>query len=508
MLPFLKKSLAACIALCIVIGAASAQQQQKQTDALGARIGAPVALVAPVQPAAGEYGTRPATIPPPELGTQQPMASDHAAWDLWSTLPFVVDFKNGFSVRSRDGQFSFKFNNLTQFDYRDFSHTAQNIHTQTSLQDNFSLARQWLIFTGNATEYVDYAVIVAAGPASSVTGPSTVNVLDAYMDFNPFGKEDKELLQIRVGRFKTPYLYQFYKISPQDFNTPEASMFGTNFFQNRQLGVMAHGFLFDKRLDYAAGLFNGAPNTFDVAQSNREAIFFLGYQPFVNDKGSLLQNLILSGSYAAGDQFGASIPSSLSTAIPSAGPPNNPLISPTFLQFGPTTTQNGFHQFWAGEVVWVYRSFNLYAEYTGGDQTYGLTTAPSKSFPVSVSGYSVAGTYFFTGEEASPTRRRIKPLQPYNFQSGGLGAFEGFARYSNLVLGNSVFANGLANPALFANSVNATDIGVNWYLNEYIKIVFDWQHAWFNQGVSLTGAAGGNNTKEEDLFWLRFQLYY
>jgi phosphate-selective porin OprO and OprP len=75
-------------------------------------------------------------------------------------------------------------------------------------------------------------------------------------------------------------------------------------------------------------------------------------------------------------------------------------------------------------------------------------------------------------------------------------------------MGSSVFTDKLANPALFANSVNATDVGVNWYLNEYLKLVFDWQHAMFNQPVSLTGAPGGNTIKNEHLFWLRFQLYY
>jgi len=56
--------------------------------------------------------------------------------------------------------------------------------------------------------------------------------------------------------------------------------------------------------------------------------------------------------------------------------------------------------------------------------------------------------------------------------------------------------------------VDAVDTGFNWYLNEYIKVMFDWQHATFNNPISLTGAAGGRTTKEEDMFWLRFQLYY
>ncbi len=427
----------------------------------------------------------------------------------WGNLPVRLDFTDGVLLKTRDDLFSLRMNNLLQVDYRDFSHTAQGVHTATSLHDNFTVARWWVYLTGNATEYVDYQTVFAAGAANSGTGPANINILDAWLDFNPFGKDVKEYFQIRVGRMKTPFLYQFYKLSPQDFVTPELSMFSTNFLQNRQIGIMAHGLLFDKRLDYAAGVFNGVPNSFDVVQSDREAVFYLGLYPFVNDRDSLFKNLVLAGSYAFGEQNGPVAPASLGTAVPSNGPPNNLLISPTFLTFGSTTVQTGNHQVWNLDLIWCYRSFNLYSEVGGGQEHYGLTTAPAGArFPVSLSGYSVAATYFLTGEQITPDRRRVKPLAPYNWHCGGLGAFEVFGRFSNLVLGSTVFTDRLANPALFANSVNATDIGVNWYLNEYIKVVFDWQHAYFNHPISLTGAPGGNMTRNEDIFWWRFQLYY
>src|SRR5262249_2665520 len=156
---------------------------------------------------------------------------------------------------------SLKFDNLLQIDYRDFAHTAGDRHTPTSLHDNFTLAREWLIFRGNATEYVDFTSIVAAGAAAAPTGPSTFNVLDEYVDINPFGKEYKEKFQVRFGRFKTPYTYQFYMLSPQDFIAPELSMFTTNYLQNRQIGIMGHGKILDNSLEYAVGVFNGAPNS-------------------------------------------------------------------------------------------------------------------------------------------------------------------------------------------------------------------------------------------------------
>ncbi len=187
------------------------------------------------------------------------------------------------------------------------------------------------------------------------------------------------------------------------------------------------------------------------------------------------------------------------------GPPNNTITSPTFLSFTPsgvagdTTIRQGMQALSDFEVVYAYQSFNFYGEYNNGYQTRAKTP-PARWFENdaggSVTGGQPAATYFITGEKISVVRSRVQPLREYG--SGGLGAFEGFGRYSNVTLGNNVFTDHLASPALFANSVNATDIGVNWYLNQYVKVTFDWQHLWFNNPVSLTGAAGGNMTKTMD----------
>jgi len=96
-------------------------------------------------------------------------------------------------------------------------------------------------------------------------------------------------------------------------------------------------------------------------------------------------------------------------------------------------------------------------------------------------------------------------LRPYG---EGLGAFEAYSRYSTLTLGSNVFTDHLANPDLFANSVRAWDTGLNWFLNEYLKLTMDWQHSMFNNPVSVTGAKGGNSTSTQDMYWFRTQLYY
>lgn len=194
----------------------------------------------------------------------------------------------------------------------------------------------------------------------------------------------------------------------------------------------------------------------------------------------------------------------MATAVPSAGPPLNDLITPTILFFADNSIQNGPRTLWDLELLWAYKSFNFYGEYNAGNVAYGLSTDPARAVPVAISGWSAAATYFFTGEEINLTRRRVQPRRPYSWKCRDFGALEGFARYSNLVLGNNVLTSGVAKPGS-ASGVNTTDVGFNWYLNQYIKIVFDWQHANFNSPVRLSPTRAIRN---EDMFWVRCQLYY
>ncbi len=313
------------------------------------------ALDAPGMPNFAPPDGKPAAAPPADSG-------------------FAVDLKNGAGFKTNDGSFSLRINALLQFDYRDFHFTAGDLHTGTSLHDNFALPRVRLFVRGNATEFVDYAISFNTGLTPNALGnvPAPVNLLDAYVDLNPFGADCKEFFQLRVGRFKTPYGFQFYKISPQDFATPELSMFSTNFLQNWEEGVMAHGELLDKRFEYAAGVFNGVPNSFEVSQNGRQAILYAAATPFLLNDDSPLKRLTVAASYAGGRQDGPALPNTLSTAAASNGPPDNQLISPTFLAFNTAAIQAGTHKLLELDVNYSYQSFNFYGEFNNGQRPTGL----------------------------------------------------------------------------------------------------------------------------------------
>jgi phosphate-selective porin OprO/OprP len=150
------------------------------------------------------------------------------------------------------------------------------------------------------------------------------------------------------------------------------------------------------------------------------------------------------------------------------------------------------------------------AEYGGGRAGYGFLNQKI-STPINYSGWFVQASYFLTGEELTRRVSVAQPRRDFNFawlkHKGEFapGAVEVHARYATMDLGKNIFSGGFADPNLWTNHVWATDIGVNWYLNFYLKVALDWQHAGFGNPVVLSTYKFGTST---DLLWLRFQLFF
>jgi len=145
-------------------------------------------------------------------------------------LPAEVRFREGLEIRAADDFITLEFHNLSQLDYRDFSQTGDALH------DNFIIPRQRWYFQGQVSPYAYYYTVINRGYGS-------LDILDSWADFN-FAPEYKENFQLRVGRMKTPFTYEYIKVSESDLIAPERSLFISNFAGNRQDGAMAHGYLF------------------------------------------------------------------------------------------------------------------------------------------------------------------------------------------------------------------------------------------------------------------------
>ena len=67
----------------------------------------------------------------------------------------------------------------------------------------------------------------------------------------------------------------------------------------------------------------------------------------------------------------------------------------------------------------------------------------------------------------------------------GPGAWEVVGRVSELRLGEQIFTAGFADPNLWSNQAVTTELGLNWYWNEYVKVYMFWLHGDFADPVQF-----------------------
>jgi phosphate-selective porin OprO/OprP len=431
-------------------------------------------------------------------------------------VPGSVSFREGLEIRTPDDFFTLEFHNLTQADYREFSQTGAALH------DNFIIPRQRWYFQGQVSPYATYYTVINRGYGS-------LDILDSWADFN-FAPQYKQQFQFRVGRMKTPYTYEYIKISESDLIAPERSLFVGNFADNREAGLMAHGYLFERALEYYTGVFNGPRRSFEGFTNSKAFFGLINFKPFLHSGVEVLEQLNITGSINGGNVRAPLQPVALTTANDQSPASSTAIVnvSPTFLIFNSKAFENGTYALWAGDVAYYYKSFTMLANYAGGFQTYSLQgpgTLPSATVfgpfasgafvgvgssirtRVPLAGWSVAVTYFLTGEQITRRVYLTEPKRPFGYYNGRLnpGAIEIYFRFANLQLGDQVFTGGFANPADWANRASTTDTGINWYWNHYVRMYFDWQHAFYNQPVFMSD---NKFTRHNDLYWFRTQIFF
>ncbi len=420
--------------------------------------------------------------PPPGYPATKPRAGGRQI--------LLGDFGPGFQLETEDQE------------YRLLVHYESQIETRIWGQDQepansgFFMPRQRIFFSGNITRPIEYEFSINRGF-------STLNILNAYINLHL-----NDQLEVRFGRFFTPLPYDQYAISNYWLLTPERSVFTTNLSLNRQIGMMGWGYLFDKRLDYAAGIFNGSRNSFESFTNGVDFVAYLNARPFQNsERLPFLKFLNLGSSVAYGSQDQAPVPRSFRIAgnspnadVPGAG-------TTPFLILNPDVIERGERLLGSVHAAYYYKSLSLIGEWQYGYGGYALPNTPTTSVPF-LGSYLAAG-YFLTGEQVE-RRTRLYPLRPFittkaNRHQRGIGAWELTSRVAQLHLGDQVFSQGFADPALWSNQAVTTEVGLNWYLNEYMKVYMFWYHGEFGEPVLYSP---GRFQETADMFWLRFQLYF
>ena len=407
------------------------------------------------------------------------------------------DFDNdGFGLSTEDDEFTLDIRAMTQLDARIYQ--QQN---QFPVSSGFYNPRTRIYFEGHLTKPIQYEF-------SFQNTFDNVDLLDAYLNFNYDPR-----FQLRIGRYKTPFTYEWYRIHVWHLLAPERSLFANNYEGNRRFGLMGWGSMFDQRLEYAVGTFNSQRNSYQPFDNLQDVMAFLNFKPFYNrEEGFLLRDLQVGGSVDAGHENQSTVPAVLRTnSAPSAAGVDSSAAANSatlpFLAFNPGVLRAG-----SPGALGAARGLLLRrADAAGGvaerlrELRHGQTGSPTR---IPIGGWFAQAGYILTGETIRD-RTLIEPLRPFDLRHGrfGLGAFEVTARYSELDLNRRVFTAGLADPNLWTNHTQMIDVGFNWYLNKFVKIYFDWEHAMFGNPV-VFNTNNGRRSSISDLYWLRFQFYF
>jgi phosphate-selective porin OprO/OprP len=372
--------------------------------------------------------------------------------------------RSGFALQSDDGNFLLRFQGLIQVDGRFYTGSGDNNHSYTSAVDasgqaptvsQFLLRRVRPILSG--TLYHDFDFFLQPD-----FGGNTAAIYDAYIDVKPETYAD-----LRVGKFKEPLGLE--RLQTDSYLTFAERGLTADLIPQRDTGLEVYGGFFGNALTYQAAFTNGeADGAFqpDSDTNNaKEGIIRVFAQPFKNTAITPLQKLGvgLAGSYT-GDN------NNLPTFKTAAG-------QEQFFSYNSNVVFNGEQSRWNPEANYYWGPLGLYGEYTETNQVAQEAKIQTR---LTNDAYQIGTSWVLTGENASYTG--VTPNKNFDPNAGTWGAWEVAARIQKLQIDPQTFTLGYASLATSASRATGYTLGLNWYLNKFVKFVTDYEETWFQGG--------------------------
>jgi phosphate-selective porin OprO/OprP len=398
------------------------------------------------------------------------------------TDPRVSLNGNGFTLSSADTNFVLKLKGVLQVDSRTFI----NDNPASTGNDGFFLRRARPILDGTVFRDFDFSFVPDFGGSGSPT------IYDAYLNYRY-----QPALQLRIGKFKTPIgLEQL--VTDRDLLFNERSLV-TDLVPNRDVGAQLWGDVSGGVLGYAAGIFNGVGDArnssngpFDDNKTFAGRVFL---QPLKKSDLPVLQGLVvgLAGSYG-------------SVSHNATGLPNNSGFTTDgqqqFFVYTNGVVADGVHWRLSPQATYTCGSFGLLGEYAISDQRVALGAAARD---LENTAWEVSAQWVLTGEPAGFSG--LVPKHPFDPRSGGWGAWQLVARYGELDLDRGAFPV-FASPTANARAAEAWSIGLNWWLNQNLRLLTSFSHTLFEGGGTGTSAPGLVTHQPENVVFTRLQLAF
>ena len=399
----------------------------------------------------------------------------------------------GFSFSSADNSNTIRFRGNLAFDGRWYMD-----HVTPESDDTFLLRKVRPYIEGTIDNDYDFRFMPDFGGGKTI-------ILDAFVTGRIL-----PWLAVQAGKFKGPVGLE--RLQPDQFNNFMELGLPSDLVPNRDLGVEIGGDILGGTFGYAIGEFDGVTdgNSTDAnsnpdADSNdgkKDTEGRLFTQPFVNSGIYGLRGL----GFGIAGTYVQAVGSATSTLLASYKTTNG---QNSFFSYRTGTTgtfADGRRERWSPQAYYYVGSFGALAEYVQSDQEVArqLTTTKQRTGQVDNSSYQISLGYFLTGETA--TYNSITPLTTFHPGSGGWGAWQVVARYSELKIDTAAFADGansFADPATSPRNARAAGVGINWWLNANVKWVLNYEWTQFEGG-----AANNANRPDERALTTRFALSF
>lgn len=389
--------------------------------------------------------------------------------------PVVVAGDKGFALQSKDKNFEFKLKGYIQADSRAFLDDDS-----APASDTFIARRIRPQFEGTLYKYVGFRFMPDFGGGSTT-------IQDAYIDFKYW-----KAASLRFGKFKEPFGLE--RLQSGTALTFIERGLPTSLGPNRDLGVQLSGELFDGRLEYQVGVFNGVADGGSSDQDtadDKDVVARLFGTPFKNSSKAWISGLGLGAAVSFGEAHGNAATSGLPT-YRSMGQQT----AYSYIAGGPFADGDRFR--FSPQTYYSWGPFGLLGEYVLSEQAVRRGSFESELLSKA---WQIAPSYVLTGEDAS--FKGVKPRHSFDPANGTWGAFEIATRFGNLSTDDEAFGT-YVNPLTSASDLKAWGIGLNWYLNNSLKFQTNFDQTYFD-GAQMSG---GKDREVENALFTRVQVAF
>ena len=383
--------------------------------------------------------------------------------------------EKGFSIQSADNSNNIKLRGVLHVDGR-----ALLSDDDTIVDDQFLLRRVRPIVEGTVGGIYDFRFTPDFAQGRTV-------IQDAYVTgrFAPG-------FQLTAGKFKAPIGLERLQ-SASDIRFVERA-YPTQLVTNRDIGLQVAGNLLEDRLAYQVAYLNGSNDgrsseDFSDVEVNddKEWAGRIFAQPFANSDSFALRGLGfgVAGSYTS--QEG----NATQTLLPQYRTP----AQSTFFKYRSAAVATGDRTRIAPQVYYYAGRFGLLGEWTEVSQDVAMPgTLGVREDQVDTTAWQIQAAFFLSGEEES--FKGYKPNSVFSLENGTWGGWEIVARYHELDIDDAAFDGGgdsFADPLASARKASTIGVGLNWYLNQNLKWVLNYEVTSFDGGA----ADGGDREDEE-----------